>query len=178
MPADRHRHALSDQRIREVLMHLLDNAGEYSDLGTPIKVNAEVKSDRLVISVSDRGIGFDSLEQSLIFDKFYRGGRQGYTAPGAGMGLPIAKTIVGAHGGTIELVSQLGQGSVFSISVPNTFWHGGFADRKDDRATRRQFLSTTEFHGCLIIAGEVFDFSKHHRARLFYDETRHSSGHR
>ena len=78
-------------RMREVLMHLLDNAGKYSAAGTPIKVTAEVKSDRLVISVADRGIGIDSLEQTLIFDKFYRGGRQRYTAPGAGMGLPIAK---------------------------------------------------------------------------------------
>ena len=106
------------QRIREVLMHLLDNAGKYSSPGTPIKVTAEVQADRLVISVADRGIGIDSLEQTLIFDKFYRGGRQRYTAPGAGMGLPIAKVIMGAHGGTIGVVSQLGSGSVFSISLP------------------------------------------------------------
>jgi two-component system sensor histidine kinase KdpD len=106
------------QRIREVLKHLLENAGKYSEAGTPIKVTAEVKSDGLVISVADRGAGIDSLEQTLIFDKFYRGGRQRYTAPGAGMGLPIAKAIVGAHGGTIGVVSQLGHGSVFSISLP------------------------------------------------------------
>ena len=106
------------QRIREVLVHLLDNAGKYSGPGTPIKVTAEVKSDRLVISVADRGTGIDSLEQTLIFDKFYRGGRQRYTSPGAGMGLAIAKVIMGAHGGTIGVVSQLGSGSVFSISLP------------------------------------------------------------
>jgi two-component system sensor histidine kinase KdpD len=106
------------QRIREVLMHLLDNAGKYSAPGTPIKVIAEVKSDRLEISVADRGMGIDSLEQTLIFDKFYRGGHQRYTSPGGGMGLPIAKVIMGAHGGTIGVVSQLGKGSVFSISLP------------------------------------------------------------
>jgi two-component system sensor histidine kinase KdpD len=106
------------QRIREVLMHLLDNAGKYSAPGTPIKVIAEVKSDRLEISVADRGMGIDSLEQTLIFDKFYRGGRQRYTSPGGGLGLPIAKVIMGAHGGTIGVVSQLGKGSVFSISLP------------------------------------------------------------
>jgi two-component system sensor histidine kinase KdpD len=106
------------QRIREVLMHLLDNAGKYSAPGTPIKVTAEVKSGWLVINVADRGSGIDSLEQTLIFDKFYRGGRQRYTAPGAGMGLPISKVIMGAHGGTIAVVIQLGSGSVFSISLP------------------------------------------------------------
>jgi two-component system sensor histidine kinase KdpD len=105
-------------RMREVLMHVLDNAGKYSAPGTPIKITAEVKSDFIVISVADRGVGIDSFEQTLIFDKFYRGGRQRYTSPGAGMGLPIAKVIIAAHGGSIAVVSQLGSGSVFSVSIP------------------------------------------------------------
>jgi two-component system, OmpR family, sensor histidine kinase KdpD len=106
------------QRIREVLMHLLENAGKYSDSGVPIKVTSEVKGDRLTTSVADRGPGIDSFEQSLIFEKFYRGQHQRYTAPGTGMGLAIAKVIVEAHGGTIGVVSQLGSGSVFSFSLP------------------------------------------------------------
>jgi len=105
-------------RIREVLMHLLENAGKYSGPGVPIKVASEVKGDRLVTSVADRGPGIDSFEQSLIFEKFYRGQHQRYTAPGTGMGLAIAKVIVEAHGGTIGVVSQLGSGSVFSFSLP------------------------------------------------------------
>jgi two-component system sensor histidine kinase KdpD len=106
------------QRIREVLMHLLDNAGRYSDPGAPIKVTCEVKGDRLVTSVADRGPGIDSFEQPLIFEKFYRGRHQRYAAPGTGMGLAIAKVIVEAHGGTIGVVSQLGNGSVFSFGLP------------------------------------------------------------
>ena len=106
------------QRIREVVMHLLENAGKYSPPGTPIKVTSEVKSDMLVTSVADRGPGIDSFEQSLIFEKFYRGQNQRYTAPGTGMGLAIAKVIVEAHGGTVGVVSQLGSGSVFSFSLP------------------------------------------------------------
>jgi two-component system sensor histidine kinase KdpD len=106
------------QRIREVLMHLLENAGKYSDAGVPVKVTSEVKDARLVTSVADRGPGIDSFEQSLIFEKFYRGQRQRYTAPGTGMGLAIAKVIVETHGGTIGVVSQLGSGSVFSFSLP------------------------------------------------------------
>ncbi len=106
------------QRIREVLMHLLENAGKYSDPGVPIKVTSAVKGDRLLISIADRGPGIDSFEQSLIFEKFYRGQNQRYTAPGTGMGLAIAKVIVEAHGGTIGVVSQLGSGSVFSFSLP------------------------------------------------------------
>jgi len=106
------------QRIREVLMHLLENAGKYSDAGVPIKVTSEVKGEWLVTSVADRGPGIDSFEQSLIFEKFYRGQHQRYTAPGTGMGLAIAKVIVEAHGGTIGVASQLGSGSVFSFSLP------------------------------------------------------------
>ncbi len=105
-------------RIREVLTHLLDNAGKYSDPGLPIKLICEVKGDKLVTSVADRGPGIDSFEQSLIFEKFYRGQHQRYTAPGTGMGLAIAKVIVEAHGGTLGVVSQLGSGSVFSFSLP------------------------------------------------------------
>jgi two-component system, OmpR family, sensor histidine kinase KdpD len=106
------------QRIREVLMHPLENAGKYSDPGVPITVSSEVKDDRLVTSVADRGPGIDSFERSLIFEKFYRGQHQRYTAPGTGMGLAIAKVIVEAHSGTIGVVSQLGSGSVFSFTLP------------------------------------------------------------
>jgi two-component system sensor histidine kinase KdpD len=105
-------------RIREVLMHLLENAGKYSPAGAPIKVTSEIQDERLVTSVADRGPGIDSFEQNLIFEKFYRGQHQRYAAPGTGMGLAIAKVIIEAHGGTIGVVSQLGNGSVFSFSLP------------------------------------------------------------
>ena len=81
------------------------------------KLQTKYKETMLVTSVADRGPGIDSFEQSLIFEKFYRGQHQRYTAPGTGMGLAIAKVIVEAHGGTIGVVSQLGSGSVFSFSL-------------------------------------------------------------
>ena len=81
-------------------------------------MSSYVENGNLVTSVADRGPGIDSFEQSLIFEKFYRGQNQRYTAPGTGMGLAIAKVIVEAHGGTIGVVSQLGSGSVFSFSLP------------------------------------------------------------
>jgi two-component system sensor histidine kinase KdpD len=107
-------------RIREVLLHLLENAGKYSPAGTPVRISAEMRDGDIVTSVADRGPGIDPFEQSLIFDKFYRGRNQRYAARGTGMGLAIAKVIVEAHGGTIGLVSQLGQGSVFSFTLPTT----------------------------------------------------------
>lgn len=105
-------------RIREVLTHLVENAAKYSAADTPILVSAEAENGCVVTSVADHGPGIDTFEQILIFDKFYRGRRERYAAPGTGMGLAIAKVLVEAHGGTIGVVSQLGSGSVFSFSLP------------------------------------------------------------
>jgi two-component system sensor histidine kinase KdpD len=118
VPPDSTKALMDVQRIREVLMHLLENSGKYSPAGAPIRVTGEVKDGRLITSIADRGPGIDSFEQSLIFEKFYRGQNQRYSAPGTGMGLAIAKVIVEAHGGRIGVVSQLGSGSVFSFSLP------------------------------------------------------------
>ena len=104
--------------ITKVLRHLLENAVKYSQSGSPIFVSAEVKGDRLVTNVADRGSGIDDLERSLIFDKFYRGQSQRYRVQGTGMGLAIVKAIVEAHGGRISVTSQLGHGSVFSFGLP------------------------------------------------------------
>lgn len=106
------------ERVREVLMQLLENAGKYSPPRAPIQITSEIKEGKLVTSVADRGPGIDSFEQNLIFDKFYRGQAQRYTAHGTGMGLPIAKAIIEAHGGTISVTSQLESGSVFAFSLP------------------------------------------------------------
>ena len=106
------------ERIAEVLGHLLENAAKYSPAGTPITLSAEVRGRMVEISVADRGPGIDDLEQSLVFEKFYRGRDQRYRVQGTGMGLAISKAIVEAHGGTIGLTSQVGSGSVFRFTVP------------------------------------------------------------
>ena len=105
-------------RAREVLVHLIENANMYSSPDEPITISAEEKEDFAFISVADHGPGIDDQEVGLIFDKFYRGKDQRYRVSGTGMGLPIAKAIVEAHGGTLGVVSQLGHGSVFTFSLP------------------------------------------------------------
>jgi two-component system sensor histidine kinase KdpD len=105
-------------RAREALVHLIENANQYSPDDRPITVTAEAAPDFIVTSVADRGAGIDDLEQNLIFEKFYRGKDQRYLVQGTGMGLPIAKAIIEAHGGTMSLTSQRGQGSVFSFTLP------------------------------------------------------------
>jgi len=105
-------------RIAEVLIHLLDNAGKYSPPDEPIHITTELCDGQLVTSVADHGPGVDDLEQEMIFEKFYRGRNQRTSIQGTGMGLAIAKAIIELHGGKIGVTSQLGRGSVFYFSLP------------------------------------------------------------
>ncbi|MGH9539703.1 MAG: sensor histidine kinase [Terriglobales bacterium] len=109
---------LDADRIKEVLVQLLENAAKYSAPESPIHITAELKPASLEVSVADQGAGIDDMEQALIFDKFYRGKNQRYRVQGTGMGLAIVKAIVEAHGGKIGVTSQLGCGSVFHIVLP------------------------------------------------------------
>jgi two-component system, OmpR family, sensor histidine kinase KdpD len=106
------------ERAKEAMVQLIDNANLYSPKDQPITITAELAGDYATISVADRGPGIDDFEQTMIFDKFYRGKDQRYLVRGTGMGLPIAKAIIAAHSGAIGVTSQLGHGSVFSFTLP------------------------------------------------------------
>jgi two-component system, OmpR family, sensor histidine kinase KdpD len=112
-------------RIKDVLVRLIENADVYSPKDQPITISAEVHGDFLSVSVADNGPGIEEMELGLIFDKFYRGKDQRYLVLGTGMGLPIAKAIVEAHGGAISVMSQRGHGSVFSFTLPLAKEPGG-----------------------------------------------------
>jgi two-component system sensor histidine kinase KdpD len=103
-----------------VMVHLIENAAKYSPAGAPIRITAEAKNNErmMTVSVADRGPGIDDFEQSLVFEKFYRGRNQRVQVHGTGMGLAICKAIVEAHGGQLGVTSQLGHGSVFYFSLP------------------------------------------------------------
>ncbi len=106
------------ERAKEALGQLIDNANLYSPKDQPVTITAELTGDTVTTSVADRGPGIDDFEQTMIFDKFYRGKDQRYLVRGTGMGLPIAKAIIAVQQGNISVTSQLGQGSVFSFTLP------------------------------------------------------------
>jgi two-component system, OmpR family, sensor histidine kinase KdpD len=103
---------------RKVFTNIIQNADLYSYPGEPIRISAEQRDGFVVFSVSDKGAGIEDFEKNHIFDRFYRGKGQRHRIPGTGMGLPIAKAIIEAHGGTIGVVSRVGAGSVFTFSLP------------------------------------------------------------
>ncbi len=105
-------------RAKQVLIQLINNADLYSPKDHPILITAESVGNYVQTSVTDHGPGIEDQEKGLIFDKFYRGREQRYVVRGTGMGLPIAKAIVEAHGGSIKVTSQPGLGSVFSSTLP------------------------------------------------------------
>ncbi len=104
--------------IGKVLCNLLENAAKYSVPGTPIFLSAQRQGNEVLVNVADRGYGIDSSEQALIFDRFYRARSHAGQVTGTGMGLAISKAIIEAHGGTLSVTSQLGQGSVFTFTLP------------------------------------------------------------
>jgi two-component system sensor histidine kinase KdpD len=104
--------------IVQVVKQLLDNALRYSPPGSPVTISAEQRSEKIVVSVIDRGAGIEEQEQSRIFEKFYRGREWRDQVSGTGLGLSIARGIIEAHGGKIWVASQPGSGSVFSFSLP------------------------------------------------------------
>jgi two-component system, OmpR family, phosphate regulon sensor histidine kinase PhoR len=105
--------------LNRVLLNLLDNACKFSDPPREIRVSARVEKQSLVISVSDRGIGIREADFEKIFDQFYQADQKlSRSNEGCGLGLGIVKHIVKLHDGTIEVKSELGSGSTFTIRLP------------------------------------------------------------
>lgn len=127
---DRHRFVLSFPpnfpavmadalRIDQVLSNLLDNAVKYSPQGGLIVVSGRVDGDEVVISVADQGIGIAPEHLNKLFERYFRASTNGRShVAGTGLGLPISDAIIRAHGGRIWADSTVGQGTVFSFTLP------------------------------------------------------------
>ena len=105
-------------KIKQVVLNLLSNAIKYNRPNGSITVGAHVSGDNLIISISDTGPGISPEDQEHLFEKFYRARSSEDLAPGSGLGLAISQRIVEAHGGGINLESELGVGSTFNILLP------------------------------------------------------------
>ncbi|WP_460200181.1 sensor histidine kinase, partial [Scytonema sp. NUACC21] len=106
-------------RLKQVLLNLIDNAIKYSDFGTPIIFKLYQLQDKAIIQVCDEGYGIPLQHQARIFERFYRVDEsRSHATGGSGLGLSIVKTLVEGMGGSVSVQSKLGEGSIFTISLP------------------------------------------------------------
>ena len=104
------------RRLRQSLDNLLKNAFAYTEEGGRVLLHAGGDRMRAELHVSDNGRGISRAEQARVFDRFHRSEGGGDSA--LGLGLPLAKQFVEAHGGTIELLSKVGQGTTVTVRLP------------------------------------------------------------
>ncbi len=109
----------NEDQLYRLFSNLIINAIQYTHKGGKITVSLE-RSDRYaVIQVQDTGIGISQLEQTRIFDRFYRvNSDRSRNTGGSGLGLAIAQALVQAHHGSLNVQSELGQGSTFTTKLP------------------------------------------------------------
>jgi K+-sensing histidine kinase KdpD len=105
--------------MKQVFRNVLDNAMKYSPDGGLIVVRGEIRQNVVVMGVSDQGIGISPEDLIPLFERYFRGrSHNGFRVPGTGLGLPVARAIVEAHGGRIWAESKLGQGTTIYFSIP------------------------------------------------------------
>ncbi|MBI3163309.1 MAG: HAMP domain-containing protein [Chloroflexi bacterium] len=108
-----------EQRITQVLFNLISNALRHTPAGGTVTTSAELRDERILVSVRDTGTGIPPEDLPHVFERFYRADRsRARSTGGSGLGLTIAKQIVEAHGGQIWAQSWLGAGSTFTFSLP------------------------------------------------------------
>ncbi|WP_290380647.1 HAMP domain-containing sensor histidine kinase [uncultured Duncaniella sp.] len=101
-----------------ILNNLVENAVKYSGDSVEIKASANADKGEVVLSISDNGNGIPSGDLKHIFQRFFRGKASVGEQPGMGLGLAYVKLLVEAHGGEISAESTLGQGTCFTIKLP------------------------------------------------------------
>ena len=110
-----------EQRIRQLLIILIDNAQKYAGPDSVVTVKAEQKNNSIKLSVSDTGSGVTDDQKKHLFDRFYRVDKaRSRSSGGHGLGLSIAKWVVQGHHGTIQVVDTVPHGTTFNIVLPKT----------------------------------------------------------
>ena len=115
-----HRSCCINERIKQVVLNLISNAVNYNKPSGTITVAGHRQQNELLISVNDTGPGIRKADMVHLFDKFYRSQATEASVQGTGLGLAICKKIVEAHNGHIDVQSEIGVGTTFSVHLPLT----------------------------------------------------------
>jgi signal transduction histidine kinase len=101
-------------RLREVLTNLLSNSMRHTPHGHAVTVSVAERGAAVAVTVADTGEGMTQEQVARMFDRFYKGP----ASQGSGLGLTIAKSLVAAHGGTIDVSSESGKGTAITFTIP------------------------------------------------------------
>lgn len=108
-----------EESLKQAFMNLISNGIIYNREGGMVTISTREKDNHSVVDISDTGIGISQENLPFIFDKFFRvRTEETRGVAGSGLGLPIAKEIIEAHNGSINVASELGKGTTFSILLP------------------------------------------------------------
>jgi signal transduction histidine kinase len=105
-----------ENRVRQVFANLIGNAIKYAPPDTDVVVSARTAAGSVAVWVEDRGRGIAEADLPFIFDEFFQAPER--SEPGAGLGLAIARELVEAHGGGIDVASRVGEGTRFTVTLP------------------------------------------------------------
>jgi PAS domain S-box-containing protein len=113
-------HVRADRvRLRQILYNLISNAVKFTDRGGKVRIRARRDGDRVAIAVIDTGVGIAAPDLSRLYRTFEQLALpSGDRPPGTGLGLALTKRLVEMHGGTIDVESQLGVGTTFTVRIP------------------------------------------------------------
>jgi signal transduction histidine kinase/DNA-binding response OmpR family regulator len=128
VPQDLPRALADPARVRQILTNLLTNAHLYTQEGGEVGVSLAASPGWVSLTVSDNGQGMTAEDLELVYERFYRGGDGG--TPGSGLGLSIVRSLVELHGGSIDVQSERGVGTAFTVRLPR-------AIEGDERLARR-----------------------------------------
>jgi signal transduction histidine kinase len=98
--------------------HILRNAVAYTDEGGQITVKASGTDEELIVTIADNGPGIEPEDQAQVFARFHRSGSAGRGDAALGLGLPLTRQFVEAHGGKVELQSVPGKGTSVTMTIP------------------------------------------------------------
>ncbi len=129
--------AIDSEKIERVFFNILSNAFKYTPDNGRIDVNCRIEGNSLIFMVKDTGRGIAGEDLGNIFDRFYQVDK--IHPNGSGLGLSLAKAFVELHGGSIEVESELGRGSTFTVSLPI-----GHVETKSEAAAIQRAISEDE----------------------------------
>ncbi len=131
---ERHICAVAPDALEQAIYQLLSNAFKFTPAGGTVTVDLRVKNKLVLLSVTDTGRGIPEERLPTLFDRYLHGAKLDPPSHGLGLGLPLCRRIAEGHGGTLMAESRLGEGSRFTLSLPDKQVGSGVSDIPFDYA--------------------------------------------